>query len=646
MTMFSLATRLRSLEDETLRAALAARFVTSPGIRDFFDLAEALLEPANVHQALTHLDRATLAVLAAAGELKTASAASLNAAPPTLERITEHLRDAGAATPELPLVARAAITIDALLLAESTPAGTDPPRLSPYDAVTAVLRGWPAEGLPSLSDLVTKPSPSPATSSTTTPTPADTGFTDRLAAERAFSVVSSVAEMVNELAREPARELSRGGLGLPDTKRLAAVMSVEIDAVPALLHIAARADLVARSEGYWMETEAGETWLLEATTQRWARLAASWLHAVPLDVRAILPNTLGHTWGDGLREFVAWLYPAGGEWMADRVTQFAQDAEILAVTAHQTTSSLGAVLLGGDLDGASAILKAALPEEVGAVYLQHDLSIVAPGPLAASIDARLRGLADVESRELASSYRITAASVNRALAAGENAESLLDFLRGISLTGIPQPVDYLITESAARYGRVRVGTLGVATVPGAMSTPGTVSARSYVRSDDAGLLGSILVDQTLAPLALERAGDRLLSSFTADAVFWALSDARYPVAAEDGDFEIVHLRRHPLARVAAVVVTIDPARALVEALRAGDGGEVVAADAWLARQLDTAIRGKQTVTVSISMPGGVVVDYLLEPASVGGGRFRARDRRADIERTLPLSSIISISPAP
>jgi hypothetical protein len=327
--------------------------------------------------------------------------------------------------------------------------------------------------------------------------------------------------------------------------------------------------------------------------------------------------------------------------MAERMTQFAQDAEILAVTAHHTTSSLGAVLLSGDLAGASAVLKAALPEEVGAVYLQHDLSIVAPGPLAAWIDARLRGLADVESRELASSYRITSASVNRALAAGENAESLLDFLRGISLTGIPQPVDYLITESASRYGRVRVGAAG----PVTGTIPGTVSARSYVRSDDAGLLGSILVDQTLTPLALDPDGDRLLSSFTADAVFWALSDARYPVAAENGDCEIVHLRRHPLARVAAVV-TIDPARALVEALRAGDGGEVMAADAWLARQLDTAIRGKQTVTVSISMPGGVVVDYLLEPASVGGGRFRARDRRADIERTLPLSSIISITPAP
>jgi hypothetical protein len=322
--------------------------------------------------------------------------------------------------------------------------------------------------------------------------------------------------------------------------------------------------------------------------------------------------------------------------MDERVAEFTRDAVLIGISAHHATSPAGVKLLAGDIEAAVALMSQSLPAEVGAVYLQHDLSIVAPGPLSPSIDARLRGLADVESRELASSYRITAASVSRALAAGENADSLLDFLRGVSLSGIPQPVEYLIRESAARYGRVRVGSAG----------SGPPLVQSYVRSDDAALLGTIAVDQTLAPLGLVvETEHRLTSRVPAEAVFWALTDARYPVAAEKADGEIVHLRRHQLARVETVALP-DPAAALVEKLRAGDGGEVMAADAWLARQLDTAIKSKLTVTVSIAMPGGVVVDYLLEPASVGGGRFRARDRRADIERTLPLSSIISITPAP
>ncbi|TFC86692.1 hypothetical protein E3T26_07955 [Cryobacterium sp. TMT1-21] len=631
--MLTLASRLRALDDATLRRTLAVRNVSAVGIRDFFDLAEALLDPDAIQRVLTRLDRATLSVLAVAGELATegqSAATDADAAPPstapTLARLAERLGALSGSPVAVTEVAARAAELDALMLAR-----LDGHRFSPYDAVHDQLLTWPELGLPTAVQLAGVPAPAALAGVATTDR-----FTDRLAAERAFGAVSSVAELVTELAREPARELSRGGLGLPDTKRLAAVMGVELEAVPSFVATAARAELIAHSDGYWNETEAGEAWLLEGTARRWAVLADAWHAALPADVRGILAHRPGVSWGDVLRGFVVWLYPAGGQWMDDRVTEFAEDAELLGITANQTTSPAGAQVLAGDLEAATLTMAASLPATGGAVYLQHDLSIVSPGPLAPSIDTRLRGLADVESRELALSYRITANSVNRALAAGETAESLLEFLRAVSLTGIPQPVDYLIRESAARYGRVRVGA----------ARPDEAPFLSYVVSDDTALLGTIAVDQTLASLGLVPAAEtRLTSRFASDVVFWALTDARYPVAAEDATHEIVHLRRHQLARIVPVPNT-DPTIALVEKLRAADGGEGQAADAWLARQLDAAIKSKQTVVVSIAMPGGVVVDYLLEPASVGGGRFRARDRRADIERTLPLSSIISITPAP
>ncbi|MFO7689385.1 MAG: helicase-associated domain-containing protein [Cryobacterium sp.] len=624
--MLALATRLRGLDDEALLGVLRVRNVPAAGIRDFFDLAETLLDSVNVQQALAHLDRPTLAVLAVSGDLTSAASRNAGEGGPSAAELTARLDTLRRTPLAAPSVADSVGLLHTLALGELVGDA-----FSPYDAVIALLRDWPQHGLPGGNELITDTAPVSAAQAT----PASVDFTDRLAAERAFAAVSSIAELVTAVAREPARELSRGGLGLPDSKRLAAVMSVELDSVAALVLIAARAGLIARSEGHWMETETGEAWLLSSTTHRWLALAESWSDALPPDVAHSVPHEPGVSWGEGLHDLVAWLYPAGGPVMHDRVTEFARDAEILGITAQQATGTVGAALLAGNRDRAIEAMTAALPAEVGAVYLQHDLSIVSPGPLAASIDARLRGMAEVESRELASSFRITAASVNRALAAGENADSILGFLRGISLTGIPQPVDYLITESAGRYGRVRTGSVTAADAP----------ARSYVRSADEALLGTILVDQTLASLGLERRGDRLVSTFPTDTVFWALSDARYPVAAEDDTAEIVHLRRHPLAAVAPAA-TVDPAETLLQVLRTTDGGEVMAADAWLARQLDSAIKAKQTVTVSISMPGGVVVDYLLEPASVSGGRFRARDRRADIERTLPLSSIISITPVP
>jgi hypothetical protein len=42
------------------------------------------------------------------------------------------------------------------------------------------------------------------------------------------------------------------------------------------------------------------------------------------------------------------------------------------------------------------------------------------------------------------------------------------------------------------------------------------------------------------------------------------------------------------------------------------------------------------------MPDGTKVDYTLEPTGIGGGRLRGRDRKSDIERTLPLTSIVDV----
>ncbi|MCU1447257.1 helicase-associated domain-containing protein [Cryobacterium sp.] len=615
--MLTLASRLRALDDAALRRTIALRGVPAHGIHDFFDLAEALLAPDALESTLSRLDRSTLAVLAVAGEL----------GEPSMAELIEGLADLGHDTLDAADIAARVARLEELMLV-SAEDGT----VVPFAAVTAQLRGWPQRGLPSAADLAGVPAPAPLAPLSAT----DNRFTERLAAERAFAAVSSIAELLTELGQEPARELSRGGLGLPDTKRLATAMGIDVDEVAPLVSVAERAGLVTLGGGYWVQSPAGETWPIDGAAARWGVLAASWLDALPPDVREILAQRPGVAWGDAMHRFVAWLYPAGGAWMDERIAVFARDAELIGITARQTTSAAGALVLVGDIDAAVGIIAASLPAEVATVYLQHDLSVVAPGPLSPWIDARLRTFADVESRELAATYRLSGASVNRALATGDDADSLLAFLASISVTGIPQPVDYLIRDAADRYGRVRVGS----------SRPDEQAGASYIASDDIELLAAIAVDQTVAPLGLTPVSTtRLSSPLPADTVFWALTDARYPVAAENAAGEIVHPRRHAVSPLPRTPVP-DPGIALVQTLRATDGGEAKAANAWLARQLDSAIKHRRSVLVSVQMPGGEVVDYLLEPASVGNGRFRARDRHADIERTLPLSSVVSITPAP
>jgi hypothetical protein len=334
---------------------------------------------------------------------------------------------------------------------------------------------------------------------------------------------------------------------------------------------------------------------------------------------------------------VLWRFPGGSAWIGERITAFTRDAGLLGITTGDVPSSAGRALLTTGADAAADALAAHLPAEVDRVYLQHDLTVVSPGPLDPGVESRLLAVADVEGRGLAASYRISSGSVARALAAGDSGEGIRAFLAGVSLTGIPQPLDYLLDEAVARFGRLRVR-------PAAL--PDAPDARTVVVSDDAALLATLLVDRDLSALRLVRVDDvTLASSASPDAVERALTSARLGPVCEDARGGPVA----PAGRAAsAPTATADPepdaAEALVARVRAADGPDDGAA--WTARQLEVAIRAKAALSVRVRMPDGREVGYVLEPASVAGGRLRARDRIADVERTLPLSSIVSLSPGP
>jgi hypothetical protein len=351
------------------------------------------------------------------------------------------------------------------------------------------------------------------------------------------------------------------------------------------------------------------------------------------EIRSLIASRAHAPWGESLADFALWQFPAAGAELHDRVGVLADAAGRLGIVAQSVPSTPGVRLLEAGAEQAADAMATLFPGEVDRVYLQHDLTVVSPGPLDPAVDAQLRRVAEPEGTALASSYRVTAASLSGAIAEGETAESLRDFLGSISLTGIPQPLDYLITEAAARFGRIRVS-----------SQSSELGPRTAVRSDDAALIGAIAVDQALAPLSLAQASPhRLESRLPRDIVFWALADARYPVAAEDENGAIEAVRRPHGGAQRATSTAEDAAADLVVRLRqAGGSDDADTAEAWLARQLETAIRSRSTLIVTVTMPDDTEVEYTLEPSGIGGGRLRGRDRAADIERTVPLSRVRAV----
>lgn len=608
----ALAARLRDLDDELVARVIRERSITPSTLRDVFDLAEALLDPAAIGLALASLTRTSLTALATAAQLDDGV---------TVVELGARLNRA----PELVALDLAPAT-DALLadLADSS--------VTVWPAVRAELDAWPARGLPSLDDLrsaaalPTLPALDAAARTTL----------DRTAAERAFTTTMAVTEVVLAVGDVPGRLLARGGLALPDAKRLAAAAGCTPDEVGALVDLAALAGLLDEAEGSCRSTEAGDAWRLLGPTARWAQLAEAWRASLPADLITLLSEQVDAEWGPTLTTAVTWLYPASSDTAREQLRRRGGQAERLGLVVDGRASSIGRALLTSSAVRAAEVLAPLVPPEVTQVYLQHDLTIVSPGPLAGSLDERLRRVAEVESSSLAGRYRITAESVTRAIAMGETAESLAAFLATISLTGVPQPLGYLIAETARRYGAVRVGALE-------HDEAAELSARTAVRSDDPVLLEAMLVDAAAAPLALRRVGPfRLASRHEAAVVLWTLIDARYPAAAAEGTETP---ERPGRARTRPTPPTVDTSvEAAVARIRTGSTVGIDGDDAWVARQWELALRGKLSVRATVTLPDGSERSFDLEPTGIAAGRVRGRDKAADIERTLPVKSITALEP--
>ncbi|NUR24760.1 MAG: WYL domain-containing protein, partial [Catenulispora sp.] len=303
-----------------------------------------------------------------------------------------------------------------------------------------------------------------------------------------------------------------------------------------------------------------------------------------------------------------------------------------ALTAH------GRALVAGE--PVAEILAPLLPEPVGHVLLQADLTAVAPGPLNSELNRWMNLTADIESKGGATVYRFSESSIRRALDAGQGAEELLSMLERSSATPVPQALSYLVTDVARRHGRIRVGT-----------------ASAYVRCDDPALLDQITADRRSAQLRLRRLAPTVLASKTSRAgLIDSLRAMGYAPVAEslEGDVIISQLdsrRTEGLAPARSAVSSngLDPevTAAAVRALRAGDaahlarrepvaapGGQVPRGPATATiNALQDAIRQGVRVWIGYLDSQGNATSRILEPARMEGGYLTAYDEtRAAVHR--------------
>ncbi|MFJ6001555.1 helicase-associated domain-containing protein [Arthrobacter sp. NPDC092385] len=324
------------------------------------------------------------------------------------------------------------------------------------------------------------------------------------------------------------------------------------------------------------------------------------------------------------------------------------EAASLGLTGGGALTEAGRLVAEGRFEDAALAVRRALPDPVSHVVLQADLTAVAPGYLQPEVARGLLRMSTPEGQGPATTYRFSADSIRAALDAGEDAPSILAFLRAHSATEVPQALEYLVEDTATRHGRLRVGRAG-----------------SYVRTEDDAVAAAVLADprapalgivQVAPTVLVSPASAQELTALLRDLGFSPASDAvgalgATGTAAADGPEPAGPARVPPgqlRSRLNPWSVAEEEISAQLAALRsAGPGPADLAtgSDSETLLGLETlraAIRTRSRIRLGTADSEGNHVRQVLVPLSVSGGRLRVFDPEQQVEKVVSVHRVMDV----
>ncbi|WP_206423914.1 helicase-associated domain-containing protein [Corynebacterium gerontici] len=251
---------------------------------------------------------------------------------------------------------------------------------------------------------------------------------------------------------------------------------------------------------------------------------------------------------------------------------------------------------------------------------QGDMTVLAPGPVDASVAQTLQLIADAESQGLASTYRISDSSVRRALDSGLSGAEIQQFLEQHTIGEVPQAITFCIDDAARQHGTIRGG-----------------AALSYIRSEDKALLQEALRADTRHSLGLRRIAPTVaVAQVPLAQVLKVLQAAGLMPVAEDEQGLSLDLRPAP-ARVGVEKPAPRPSEqreanieAALGAIFAGDAADQVAHHAQRTANpqqalvhLRAAVRAGKKVVLGFVDNTGRVKRQIVMPVDVSGGKLTA-----------------------
>lgn len=380
-------------------------------------------------------------------------------------------------------------------------------------------------------------------------------------------------------------------------------------------------------------TRDGLTWLDATLAEQWAVLVAGWLASpwrTDTDAR-LLSEDMRAPEVRSARLGVVTRFARGPLTRAALDTDLHHFSPILA--AGLSPSLIDAVVAEGHTLGALAVdtaappliahldgedittaTRALVPAETDRIIAQADLTVLAPGPLTPEMTSVLESFAELESPGVASVYRVTEASVRRALAQGRTAAGLSTWLSEHAIGEVPQGLSFLIEDTARHNGALRAG-----------------SVASYLRCNDEALLATAAAAlpelRLLAPTVA-------VSELTLTKLVSQLRAKGFQPAAEDASGATITATEEPeLVSPTPSTIPQEPAitpqhmDTVIAALRRGSTDQT-GEEATLAH-LHAAARARRHVTIAYVDKNGRERSHTVLPLTVSAGQVDALDEASD-----------------
>ncbi|WP_055526084.1 helicase-associated domain-containing protein [Streptomyces graminilatus] len=378
---------------------------------------------------------------------------------------------------------------------------------------------------------------------------------EREAAWAATEFAAHAASVLSVCATAPPARLKSGGIGARELARLAKAAQAHDAVVRLVLETAYAAGLLARDGDRVPPTEAYDAWSEQEPAEQLAVLLRAWrdLPLTPTRSRdddgkalpalagapgcggclqarhGLLAAAAGLPAGQGVRvaaelgPLMAWHRPLADDDASPQDTApfgaVIREGELLGVLARGALSPLGADLAAHADEELDSTARRLLPPATTTARIGADLTAVVTGTPSGRLAALLDSMADRETSGTASVWRFSARSVRRALDAGRTADDItadLAVLADVSAAALPQPLTYLVADTARGHGRVRIAP-----------------AACVVHGDEPALLAELAAHRALSGLALRQlAPTVLVSGKPPAATLTALRAAGYAPVAE------------------------------------------------------------------------------------------------------------------